>query len=137
MLPGYTATCSWSVLVPRLHWWVLGLDLHMRSLSLSPDGLLECSHPIWAHSLERVSLGEPQMCLFIGGACLSLTLGASLLLCNVVNRAMSDVQVNICQYVVFISKLILSYLPVHLTDSLPSYPLSLCCRRRELNEMGE
>ena len=38
---------------------------------------------------------------------------------------MSDVQVVLCQYVVFILKLILSYLPVHLTCSLPSSPLSL------------
>ena len=45
------------------------------------------------------------MCKFSGGACLSCTLGASLLLYNVVNRAISDVQVNICQYVVFIIKL--------------------------------
>ena len=69
------------------------------------------------------------MCVFIGGACLSRTLGATLLLCNVVNRAMSDVQVIVRQYVVFILKLILSYLPVHLTDSLLSSPLSLCCRQ--------
>ena len=76
------------------------------------------------------------MCKFIGGAFLSGTLGASLLLCNVVNRAMSDVQVK-RQYVVFILKLILSYLPVYLTDALPSSPLLLRCRHRELSELGE
>ena len=41
------------------------------------------------------------MCMFIGGACLSHTLGASLLVCNVVNRAMSDVQIKcmpICSF---------------------------------------
>ena len=31
--------------------------------------------------------------VLVGGGCLSRTLGASLLLCNVVNRAISDVQV--------------------------------------------
>ena len=29
-----------------------------RCLSFSHDGLLDCSHPFWAHSLEFVSLGE-------------------------------------------------------------------------------
>ena len=33
------------------------------------------------------------MCIFMGGVCLSHTLGVSLLLRNVVNRAMSNVQV--------------------------------------------
>ena len=59
----------------------------------------------------------------MGGACLCRTPEASLLLCNVVNRAMSDVQVELCQYGVLILKLILSYLPVHLTISRPSSPL--------------
>ena len=68
-------------------------DLTSLSVALVTP-LMDCSHPVWAHSLEHVSLGESQMCVFIGGACLSRTLGASLLLCNVVNRAMSDVQVN-------------------------------------------
>ena len=31
-----------------------------RCLSLSHDGLLGCSYPFWAHSLELVSLGEFQ-----------------------------------------------------------------------------
>ena len=41
------------------------------------------------------------MCVFIGGVCLSRTLVASLLLCNVVNWTMSDVQVKcmpICSF---------------------------------------
>ena len=45
--------------------------------------------------------------MFIGGACPSCTLGTSLLLCNVVNRAMSDVQVKCMPICIFISKLIL------------------------------
>ena len=51
----------------------------------------------------------------------------SLLLCKIVNRALSGVQVNICQYVVFIIKLILSYVPVRLLYSLPTSPLT-CLR---------
>ena len=74
MLPRYAATRSWSVLVPRLDWWVSGLDLHSWCLSLSPDRLLDCSHPS-VLGLERVSLGESQVCVFIGGVCLSRTLG--------------------------------------------------------------
>ena len=46
--------------------------------------------------------------------------GDSLLLCNVVNRANQVDRLYVCQYVVFILKLILSYLPVHLINSLPS-----------------
>ena len=41
--------------------------------------------------------------------------GGSLLLCNVVNRASQTYRFYVCQYVVFILKLILSYLPVRLT----------------------
>ena len=46
--------------------------------------------------------------------------GASLLLYNVVNRASQIYRLRVWQYVVFIIKLVLSYLPVYLTDSLPS-----------------
>ena len=58
------------------------------------------------------------------GSCLSRTLvGDSLLLCNVVNWANQMGRLYVCQYVVFILKIILSYLPVHLINSLPSSPL--------------
>ena len=63
-------------------------------------------------------------------------LGASLLLCNVVNRAIVRCTGVVCQYVVFILKLILSYLPVHLTYSLPSSPLFLLADVEELSENG-
>ena len=42
---------------------------------------------------------------------------------NVVNRANQMDRLYVCQYVVFILKIILSYLPVHLINSLPSSPL--------------
>ena len=71
-----------------------------------------------------------------GWGCLSHALGASLLLCNVVNRANVKCTGAVCQYVVFILKLILSYLPVHLTYSLPSSPFSLLADVEELSEKG-
>ena len=49
----------------------------------------------------------------------------------------SDVQVVVCQYVVFILELILSYLPVHLTSSLPSSPRSLLANVEKLSSCGE
>ena len=58
------------------------------------------------------------------GGCLSRALvGDSLLLCNVVNRANQMDRLYVFQCVVFILKLILSYLPVHLINSLPFSPL--------------
>ena len=57
------------------------------------------------------------------GGCLSRALVGDSLLCNVVNRAYQMDRFYVCQYVVFILKLILSYLPVHLINSLPSSPL--------------
>ena len=63
------------------------------------------------------------MCYCIGG-CLSRALvGDSLLLCNVVNQAYQMDRLYVCQYVIFKLKLILSYLLVHLINSLPSSPL--------------
>ena len=103
-----------------------------RCLSLSHDGLLDCSHLFWAHSLELVSLGGFSKVMQSGWLPVPYIGGASLLLCNVVNRALSDVQVILCQYVVFIIKLILSYLPVCLTYSLPTSPLARICDVDEL-----
>ena len=58
------------------------------------------------------------------GGCLSRALvGDSLLLCNVVNWANQMDRLHVYQSVVFILKIILSYLPVHLINSLPSSPL--------------
>ena len=54
---------------------------------------------IWVGSVCPVRWGLPSSCVM-------LLIGLK-----------SDVQVVLCQYVVFILKLILSYLPVHLTDS--------------------
>ena len=59
----------------------------------------------------------------MGGGYLSRMLGAFILLCNVVNWASQIYMLRVWQYVVFIIKLILSYLPVYLTDSLLSSPL--------------
>ena len=70
-----------------------------------------------------------------GWSCLSCALGASLLVCNVVNRANVRCTGDVCQYVVFILKIILSYLPVHLTYSLP-FSLSLLADVEELSENG-
>ena len=66
----------------------------------------------------------------MGGVFLSRTPGASLLLCIVVNLAKVSCTGGICQYVIFMLKLILSNLPVQLTDSLPTSPLAGCrhCR---------
>ena len=91
---------------------------------------------VWTHSLELVSLGESMMVVH-GWSCLSRTMGASLLLCNVVNRANVRCTGDVCQYVVFILKLILSYLSVHRTYSLPSSPLSLVANIEELSEKSE
>ena len=66
----------------------------MRPGSPLSDGLLDCSHTVWTHSLELVSIGEFG-CVHMGGVCLSRMPGASLFLCNVVNRAKSDVQVGL------------------------------------------
>ena len=74
--------------------------------------------------------------VFHGWSCLFCALGASRLLCNVVNWAIVRCTGVVCQYVVFILKLILSYLPVHLTYSLLSSPLSLLADVEELLEYG-
>ena len=62
--------------------------------------------------------------------------GLTLLRRNVVNRAESDIQVSVWQYGVFIIKLIMSYLPVYLTNSLPSSPLQVGCLGLELRLEG-
>ena len=74
--------------------------------------------------------------MFHGWSCLSCALGSSLLLCNVVNWVNVRYTGVVCQYVVFILKLIWSYLPVHLTYSLQSAPLSLLADVEELSENG-
>ena len=62
--PGFTATgpsSSPDMTVGKCRDLTLG-----RCLSLSHDGLLDCSHPFWAHSLELVSVGEFRKVLHSG-----------------------------------------------------------------------
>ena len=59
----------------------------------------------------------------------------TLLRFNFGNRANSDIQGNVCQYTVFILKLILSYLPVYLNDAHPACPTSILLVALKVNEV--
>ena len=78
------------------------------------------------------------MRVFLGCACLSRTLGASLLLCNVVNQAMSDVQVTcmpICSFHIKINIVILTCTSDRFPPVLPS--LAYVADIEELTEKFE
>ena len=121
------ATCAWSVLAPWLVLRVLGTWLVGPTLAFL-DGLQDLSHPPGLAARSECPRWVPVS--VHRGDCLYRTLWVPSSYVMLLIGLCQLYRLYVCQYGVFKLKLILSYLPVQLTYSLPSSPLvSMCCSR--------